>query len=331
MSGSSGDAKLLSKISVGGVTRLLAVLSTLDSGRSSLVERRYGEHAQNFEETLRFLVDVAWVRNSNGVLVLTEAGASASRLGADDAQIRAVVLRAVVDVGSPYRLAVARYLRRFEIENARVVQRPALSERIKQRAVRDLLMNLRVVEYVPTEDLYLLESGANDLYLWALDFGNLKDRKTLERVQRRRQDLGFAAEVIVYEYERARVGAELARHVDHVSQERPFSSYDIKSVTKTDGGLLDRYIEVKAVPPDSLRFFWSRSELQAAQLLGDKYFLYLLPYEVDSGFDISALNMIGNPYATVYSAERDWFVEEDVVLCKRRDPYSRPTNASSED
>jgi len=72
------------------------------------------------------------------------------------------------------------------------------------------------------------------------------------------------------------------------------------------------------VSADSYRFFWTASEIEAARLLGQSYFLYLLPSLGGQMFDLSKMMIIQNPYSTVYQSPNEWFVEEKVVLCSRK-------------
>lgn len=329
MNGSSDDDVLdvLGKVDTKQVRRFLAVLVASDSRSVSFVERRYRDDASNFAETLRFLSALSWISESQGVLTLTEAGLSACRLIDEDERIRDAIADAVTKA-SPYRRFIAQYLCRFSVRDGQATYQPSLSERARERPVRDLLMDLRLVSYVQPVDLYLLESRAAPLYVWSQNFGRTKDSAVLRRSQQRREELGFAAEVAVLHYERLRVGKDLARYVEHVADDQPFANYDIKSVTVTSKDLLDRFVEVKAVPMDSLRFYWSRSEIDAAQMLRDRYYLYLLPYAVTKGFDVSALVMVCDPYQTVYKDRNAWEVEEDVILCRKRPEESASVSSA---
>ena len=112
-------------------------------------------------------------------------------------------------------------------------------------------------------------------------------------------------------------GPSLAHRVSHVSGELPFACFDIKSITVSGDEIVDRYIEVKAVPNESLQFYWSRVEVEAAKVLRERYYLYLVPYIVGRGFDISAVCIICNPQETLLQ-NNGWKVEEDVFVCSRK-------------
>ena len=144
-----------------------------------------------------------------------------------------------------------------------------------------------------------------------------KTKASLETTARRREQFGRSAEDAVFEYEKIRVGEQLANKVQHISKTLPFASYDIKSFTVDASSTVDRFIEVKAVSRQSYQFFWTQIELEAAKLLRDKYYLYLLPSDGKS-FDFSELLMLENAYETVYENKDAWATEENVVLCQKK-------------
>lgn len=130
--------------------------------------------------------------------------------------------------------------------------------------------------------------------------------------------MGFAAELAVVAHERQRLGVGLAHLVEHISADQPYACYDVKSATVVEGQVVDRYIEVKAVPQETLQFYWSKSEVDAAKVLRDRYYLYLLPYTVKRGFDVGALTMICDPHRTLTGDQNTWEIEEDVLVCRRK-------------
>ncbi len=79
------------------------------------------------------------------------------------------------------------------------------------------------------------------------------------------------------------------------------AGYDIKSFTEESvENHVPRYIEVKAVPPSSMKFYWSANERKMAKLLKEFYFLYLLPVLSRGTFDLDGLQIIQDPFLQVY-------------------------------
>jgi len=330
MSDSSDDlSAVLGRVDTKQICQLLSVLASSEIHRLDFIEQRYAEGARNFAETLSFLLQVSWVANVGGNLQLTPSAAQAVEAIADEQGIRNAILDAAIAEASPFGKAVAEYIKSFELEGSKLMRRPTMSERSRERPIRDFLMDLRRVSYIQSEDSYVLAEAAAPLYVWAVNRSRTTSLSKFAQLQRRREELGYAAELVVLDYERARLGSNFSGQIEHVSAGSPFSCYDIRSLTVDAGGIQERYIEVKAVDPESMQFFWSRSEIDAATILSSRYYLYLLPYLQRGGFKTDALAIYCDPVRTLLGNRDDWQVEEDAVICRKRQHPS--STASLED
>jgi len=326
MSDSLGDkAGILSKVETKQVHRLLSVVLESRLRKVRFIEQRYAEGASNFPETLQFLRDIGWVAEHDDQLEVVPSRSTVSGWLQSDENIRQAILAALVAESSPYRRVLASYLSKFRVAGAEVKHRPSLSERTRQRPLRDLLMDLRVVSYRASDKTYVLEDSVAPIYVWATNFIRPTNRQTYAVLRRRREELGFAAELAVVDYERKRLGGVLAHLVEHISADQPYACYDIKSATVTEGQVVDRYIEVKAVPEGTLQFYWSRSEVDTARVLREKYYLYLIPFVLKRGFDFEAITVIRDPHSTLRTDPNAWEIEEDVLVCRRK-LVSAPTD-----
>jgi hypothetical protein len=305
------------KLRIAQVQCLLNILIESTIHGRDFVETAYSERARHFVETVQFLKDLNWVTEQGGNLGLSDAGFEASSLFDDEDEIRVRVTEALVAEPNPYRADVAKYLRGFTISESRLIYRPSMSDRLKESPLRNFLMDARLVTYRATDDTYLLEESGTELYVWAVNFRRPASKEMARSEAEGRDHLGSAAELVVLTYERDRVGAQWAHRVEHVSAMRPFSCYDIKSVTVRGCDTIPRYIEVKAVPSDSYQFYWTKSEVEAAQLLRAKYFLYLLPVRNGRDFDLGRILVLDDPYISVYQSKSDWQIEENVIVCRR--------------
>lgn len=315
----SSDKRLeiFAKLETKQIQCLLNILFQSTMHGKHYVETAYSERARNFIETLQFLKDMNWVKERHGELALTDAGSTAYAAVQDDGEIRKRLTEALITEMSPYRASLADYLLRFSLSGSNLAYRPTLSERLQQSPLRNFLMDIRTVTYRAADDSYLLEEGAADLYVWAINSRRSASKEMLRSDAERKEQLGFAAEIAVLGHERNRVGALWAHKVEHVSADSPFACYDIKSVTVQNDNEVPRYIEVKAVPPDSFQFYWTRSEVEVAQLLRSKYFLYLLPVSTSGVFDLRRILIVDDPYSTVYQNPETWQIEENVIVCRR--------------
>jgi len=310
--------ELFAKLETKQIQYLLSVLLRSTMQGTHFVATAYAEQARNFVETLQFLKEIDWVEERRDELSLSDTGITASAAAQDDEEIRKRLAEALIAELSPYRKDVADYLLRFDLDGSNLAYRPSLSERVQQSPLRNFLMDIHAVTYRAADDTYLLEEHAADLYVWAMNFERPTSKEMLQAASKRREQLGFAAEIAVVQYEKERVGAEWMHRIEHVSERSPFACYDIKSVTLHSGKDVPRYIEVKAVPADSCQFYWTASEVKTAQLLRNKYFLYLLPVHSVGGFDLSRMIVIEDPYISVYQNSQAWLIEENVIVCTRK-------------
>lgn len=319
MTASSNErSDVLADIETKYVQQLLAAISKLKIRRKDFVQANYAEQARNFTSTLHFLKDIQWVREEEENLIITSEGDNAIKDIDNAVEIRAKLAGAIIAEVSPYRKLVADYLNKFRSVDSGLVYQPTLPDRLRESNLRNFLMDLGLVTYRPTDDMYLLEEEGVDVYVWAT---NLKRAISPERFRadsQRREELGFRAELAVVDYEKGRLGPKFSSRVDHVSAKRPFASYDIKSVSLQEGKTIARYIEVKAGPADTYEFYWSASEVEAARLLRTKYFLYVLPVRVGGGFNLEKMLILQDPIVSVYQNAERWDIEENVILCKQR-------------
>lgn len=317
----SDSEAVLARLHPPQIRVLIDMLRQSTHRKQTFVESIYNERAQHFQETLRFLIEIGWVHEDRNILGLTPA---AARFPVDDSdQMRAgkAVAEAIADFPNPYRTILSKYLIQFQHSGGRVFCQPSPQSRLDQSAIRNFLMELGLVSHETDSDSYFLRDYCIHLFLWAKNIHGARSKAELLSRAALKDQLGTAAELIVLEFEKKRVGADLCDQVEHVSIKNPGASFDIKSLGMEGSNLIPRFIEVKAVAADSYQFYWSARELEAASLLREKYFLYLLPALGGDIFDLPKMAIISDPYATVYQNPAAWLKEENVIVCRRR-PHS---------
>lgn len=313
----SDKTRVLERVNLKQVQALLSILSQATVYRIALIESRYKERVPNFSETVQFLSDIGWACQNQDELTLSETSMQFAREFTIPRDIAEKLLETMTTIESEYGDLLSRYLSRFNIVGNEVENRPGTIRRLQESATRNFLMELGVVSYDGQHDRFVLDQNYGHLYVWAKNVTGPKTKKTLETRAQRREQFGRSAEDAIFEYEKIRVGEQLANKVKHISKTLPFASYDIKSFTVDAGATADRFIEVKAVSRHSYEFFWTQIELEAARLLRDKYYLYLLPSDGQS-FDFSELLIFENAYETVYENKDAWAIEENVVVCQKK-------------
>ena len=297
------------------VLALLAVLENAEYTNADHIRRRYLESAQNFEETLAFLSSVAGVS-------LAESNTIESSLQSfpDEAKTQSWILSCLLNSDNAYRNDIYLYLQKFHIEDGEPRYHPELSTRHYESNIRNFLIEFGIVSHNADGDYYYITPGHIDLYVAAQD----SERRRLSlssraSMQADRELLGTAAEELILEYERERVGVEYQQEVQHIAVVDTAAGYDIKSVTLEQSGRhIPRYIEVKAVPRISLRFYWTRNEVLTSQKFGEWYYLYLLPVGGNGQFIMEELTIVQNPATNVLVQLDRWEVEPEVLQCIKR-------------
>lgn len=330
MSVSSDKRKVLERVTLKRVQVLLLTLNEATLQRIQFVEARYKERAHNFSDTLDFLIALGWVQRDDNEVRLTGTSTRFAQSFSHERDVAERILETITTTTNDYAALFAGYLVRFTVTGSKAECRPTTLARVEESAVRNFLMDMGAVVYDKERDRFVLNQKHIHLYVWAKNVSGPRTTGVLEKVSRQRRALGTSAEDVVFEYEKVRVGKQFADKVEHVSKKYPFASYDVKSVTVTPGATVDRYIEVKAVSRDSYEFFWTKAELEAAKLLRAQYYLYLLPAVVD-GFDFSGLLVFENAYETVYKNVDDWAIEENVIVCRRRQAFKKALRTVSKD
>ncbi len=297
------------------ISALLNLLQESGLKKRDYIKRRYLERASRFDGTLHFLTEIGAVQEDKGELTINPAFRMLQRSIARE-DLATIVIDLIVCRENCFRSELFDYLRRFSVADGRAVHRPSVEQRSAESGVRNLLMELGVVTFDSSQNQYVLTPEHAALFAHARYCGGSVSPAQARCNRRNKEDLGLAAEQAIVSYERERVGPGLANQVEHVALHNVAAGYDIQSISLTAGnGLLPRYIEVKAVPPQTLRFYWTANEVRVAEFFGSWYYLYLLPVDRQGAFNIQGLRIVADPYSAVLRSAGEWIVESDVMQC----------------
>ncbi len=315
---SADSAAMLTRVRPRHACNLLAIVHGASHRGRSFIAARYAEGATHFEETVAFLEDMGWLRADSGTLEPT-SDVTARIVAADGALRSLLFAEAALDGAGQYRHVLARYLSQFERIDGAFIHRPNVEARLRDAGVRDFFMDLGAVTHRPDGDFFVLEEPFAACVLWARNLLSPSPGLLARRAEERLA-LGHRAELLVFDWERDRVGHPHQHRVRHVARENPAACFDIHSVTvPSSGELLPRFIEVKAVALDTFEFHWSRPEIEAAAILGDRYFLYLLPVTGVDAFDLTQMETIQDAYAEVCGNPSKWSTAAADTVCRKRD------------
>lgn len=279
------------------------------------IKRRYLERASRFDSTLHFLTEIGAVHANKDDLIINRAFQTLQGPVTRE-DLATIVIDLIVCTESCFRSEMFEYIKRFRVTDGRAVYKPSLEQRSAESGVRNLLMEWGVVAFDSSENQYVLAPEYAAVYAHAQHCGRSVSPAELQCRRRNKEDLGLGAEQAIVAYECERVGPGLADRIEHVALKNVAAGYDIQSVSVTEGnGILPRYIEVKAVPPHTLRFYWTANEVRVAEFFGLWYYLYLLPVDRQGVFNLQGLRMIADPHSAVFGSAGEWIVESDVMQC----------------
>lgn len=294
---------------------LLTILHEASIRDRSFIAARYSDTAMHFEETLAFVQDLGWIRTGLGVI--EPASEVSERIVAAKGTDRNLLFAEEILASSgPYRQPFARYLSQYERVDNQLIHRPSVEARLNETGVRDFFMDLGAVRHKATGDFFVLEPAFAPCALWARNVLS-PTPSHLARHAADRSTLGYRAELAVLESEKNRIGRAYQHRVRHIAQDSPAACFDIQSVTISLGDVVPRFIEVKAVALGSFEFHWTRTEIEAAEILGERYFLYLLPVIGPNAFDLSQMEIIQNAYAEVYRKPSMWTPTVAEIVCRK--------------
>lgn len=150
--------------------------------------------------------------------------------------------------------------------------------------IRNLFLSLGFLVRDPTLHNHLLiDKKFSDLFK-SIIIDNLQDQKNKRKISigelrkrnEQKEEIGKQAELFVLQYEKNRLSKHLNNEkIKRISEEFVNAGYDIESFDDLDSFIVDRFIEVKSYEKE-ISFFWSRNEVQKAQELNEKYYLYLV-------------------------------------------------------
>lgn len=300
--------------------QIQVLLQTLDDAKhktAEYIKRRFLEQAENFEATVDFLTELHAIKIEGEEIIVSEQLANIATTKDLD-NLAMLLMDLMVRHRNRYSLEAFNYLSLFNANSdGTEVYKPSDFERSVNSGVRNFLMDINIVSFDESIDSYMINPGHSTIFAAAL-CGPLNEisPERLKELKRKQEEIGFAAELEVVKFEQKRIGFKYASEVEHIAQINASAGYDVRSVTIQDNGnIIPRYIEVKAVPRSSYRFYWTENEQQVAETFSSWYYLYLLPVGEGGNLLTENLLMLENPYFTVLNSPNKWAIEHNVTCC----------------
>lgn len=310
----SSLAKTVNKTAFGGVSlKSVRVLVDLITNKlrvdKNILERRYRERALDFEEVLLFMVALEaitcgdrYISRSAKLSQIQEA------LKTSERKFIECVMLLTLDSTTEYGVEIREVLDKFKLERGKFCLRPHNLKR-GQYATRNILMEAGAIELNSKQDKYIVNDWFSPHFVktqYAL--GTTPDQ--LIEINRRKEEIGFAAETAVMKYERQIVGRHDSANVVHIALKNTNAGFDIVSLRRNAGTNEShiRMIEVKAVSPKDWAFTLTKNEIKIAAKNTSDYYLYLVPI-VGGKPDIANMDVIQDP-ADVLVCDNRWKIEK---------------------
>lgn len=313
MSCSMENRDIFHNLQLEGIFILLNILSNHQASMLSHVRMLFSQESIGFAETLDCVLQLNMVKLTNEDIFL-----NIDSFPQDENKRREVVLENIFKTNNRYKSEIQNFITQFNAVDGNITYSPSAQNRSQESSVRNFLIRMGVVTYMTDADLYFINLEYMNLYVDAVNKSKFTSKAALRQNLLDKNRLGDSAEKLIYIYEKKRVGKLFASKIEHVSQKNVSAGYDIQSITQLDGDkILPRFIEVKAVPGEDYRFYWSRNERDVAKSLGAFYYLYLLPVDSRQQFNINELKIIENP-CDIITNRIGWDFEPDAIMCYKK-------------
>ncbi len=290
------------------IKSLLEILANSKEKKLEHLAQSYKQQADNLDGTLGLLQDLHILSVVNGQVSLVHEAFLSTGEEFSDEFVKKLLVTQLLNATGLNANPFSKYLKNFASTGDNFEYRPTTSQRVKDSANRNLLIELELVQYNEALQVYSISSKFHPAFAIFLNRQSLST-KQLARSLKQKELLGLAAEHEILKYERKRLTAypNLCSRIEHIAQDNVMAGYDILSweEERQNSPHIPRYIEVKAVSRPSFQFYWSRNEVECAKRYGARYYLYLLPVARNLSFD-SELKIISNPIKMVFANKLDW-------------------------
>lgn len=309
------------RISLQQILNFSEIVSESSLLQKEFIKAKYLKVSVNFESTVDFLQELKLIDVRGKEIVLASEYKAFlkefNRVKERERRTKRFILSHLVNQRGPFSADISRFLSHFHFVENQFEFTPSSSQRLKYSGLRNFLMDLELLYLNSSETKYIISDEYSITYTDFKDFSAISVDE-FWKLQQKKEEIGKAAEVQIIKYEKDRLSGVplLPQRIEHTAMRDVLAGYDIKSFDgkfDEDGNPIPRYIEVKAVPQHSYKFFWTRNEIEKSKYHRNRYYLYLLPVLDKRTFDIDALKVIKDPYSSVYKKGNEWIRTEELL------------------
>ncbi|MDE0937956.1 MAG: DUF3883 domain-containing protein [Mariniblastus sp.] len=312
----SSTARIFKDISYNGIRKLAKVLDSATLSTISNIRQQYNDEAVWFSEHLALLRNLKVIDLQDDKVAITANKFVENAINNGNGQwILPYLLKNEGDYASELLNFWIFYIDKSNFEYSQEKHLPSSTA-----DTRDFLIHIGALNALTRPGHYRLASFSKAAYLnRSYSKGKAFSPESLALQLENNKRIGEAAEHFALEYEERRLGKEVFREqVKYVAREDTSAGFDIQSVTLFEKSEIPRYIEVKAVPFDTKRFFFSAGELKVAELYCELYYLYLIPI-VEEQPSLDDLQIIQDPFQYFFSQKKEsWSIEPNSYRIQKK-------------
>lgn len=303
------------------IKTLLEVVNHTKEKNLEVIRKQHKSVSENFTGAMRFLQELKILKEKNGIVSVKKAFQVTLNGRLSDGKLKGLLLNELLTTKSVLFQAIQTYLDKFKIVQNTFEYNPNTASRIKESGVRNLLMELDLIVYINSVRTYKINKRHFDSFEIYLNHKKLSPEE-LTLILKRKNDLGRAAELEVLRYEKKRLAKYpgLAAKIEHIAKKNVLAGFDILSweAESDNNHEVPRYIEVKAISREDYNFYWSHNEIEKAQKMTTRYYLYLLPVIDNKQFDVGALEIISDPITKVFNNSKRWNQQIETYLFSQK-------------
>jgi hypothetical protein len=294
------------------------IIAETKINQKSFIYQKYSDSAVCFDETLNFLKEINVARLVSDDLHLIK---NISTLILSQPRFKEFILEHIFANRSEISSHLLDFLKLFSCISKQFIFRPTTQERVKFSSVRNLLIELDFIQLDNLQNSYIINQAYAHLFIDKIN-SKVVSKDQFKRDQFENEELGFAAERAVIDYEIKRLmDIQInPNEIVHIAQQNISAGYDIQSFEDyldIESRRIVRYIEVKAVSIIDYSFFWSRNEIDMSRILRESYYLYLLPVKSGKLFELENLKIICDPFMNVYKNINEWHNNVEVISVRK--------------
>ncbi len=281
------------------------------------IKKRYEDSEVDFDISLSFFEVFGFVKVKQRKLIpVDDFKLLVSENNIDNVKFKELVIKRLLS-SSDQSDFISEFLQLFINVKDDFILQLTTDERLKFSEVRNLFVELELMHYDTTDDIYRIDPKLQSKLSSEIQKEHTKlSAEQFAQLLADQSHIGASAELEIINYERKRLGEypKLCEMIQHVALMDVRAGFDIKSweIPEYVGKTIARYIEVKAVSKVDFRFMWTSNEMEVAARLGNSYYLYLVPVIKDGNFDLEHLDIIQNPYQNVFLNVGEWTKTENV-------------------